>query len=255
MPVNWCTSCKVVLGQRRGCRRRTASAAAAKSCARSRASGCLKSPNMPQRLLDDLDDCRFHRTGQNPAAQLDRPFHRRGGRFHADNGTDDKLTHLYHPPGYALWRDVYGHLPRSIRHWKNDADRIANYRRGDGIPARRPRKRSDFERTELAKEKTGVQIEGASRGQPGQRQRDPDLGFRLCPDELRHRRHHGRARPRHPRLGICQEVRPADHRSGRGRRCGRRKRIPICDDGHHGQLRLPRRPDRRRSQEEDHRSG
>ncbi len=40
------------------------------------------------------------------------------------------------------------------------------------------------------------------RDQPGQRRAGPDLGRRLRADQLRHRRDHGRAGPRHARLRV-----------------------------------------------------
>ena len=91
---------------------------------------------------------------------------------------------------------------------------------------RRPPRKSDFERTELAKDKTGVRLEGVHGHQPRQRQRDPHLHLRLCAGHLRHRRHHGRARPRHPRLGFRQEVRPAHHRGGQAAATWRRRPSP-----------------------------
>ena len=61
------------------------------------------------------------------------------------------------------------------------------------------------------------------RGQPGQRRGDPGLGGRLRADGLRHRRHHGRARPRRARLRLRHGARPAD-RAG-----DRRARAPTAD--------------------------
>ena len=63
------------------------------------------------------------------------------------------------------------------------------------------------------------------RRQPGQRRADADLGRRLCADQLRHRRDHGRAGARHARLRIRQAVRAADRA---GRRSGRRRRTSIA---------------------------
>ena len=48
------------------------------------------------------------------------------------------------------------------------------------------------------------------RDQSGQWRGDSDLGGRLRADQLRHRGHHGRAGPRHPRLRVRQAVRFAD---------------------------------------------
>ena len=51
------------------------------------------------------------------------------------------------------------------------------------------------------------------RDEPGQRRADSDLGRRLRPDGLRHRRDHGRARARRARPGVRGAVRPARSRS------------------------------------------
>ena len=66
-------------------------------------------------------------------------------------------------------------------------------------------RKSDFERTELAKEKTGVKLEGRCGDQPRQRKEDPDFHLGLCSGVLRHRGDHGGAGPRRPGLGICQK--------------------------------------------------
>ena len=66
------------------------------------------------------------------------------------------------------------------------------------------------------------------RDQPGQRRAGPDLDRRLRAGRLRHRRDHGRARPRRARLRVRDAVRaadPAGHRAGRDarRRAARRR--------------------------------
>ena len=63
----------------------------------------------------------------------------------------------------------------------------------------------------------GRRLHRAARGQPGQRRADPDLGRRLRAHGVRHRRDHGRARPRRARLRLRRAVRPADPP---GRRAG-----------------------------------
>ena len=54
---------------------------------------------------------------------------------------------------------------------------------------------------------------GPHRDQPGQRRADPDVRRRLRADGVRHRRDHGRARPRRARLRVRDGVRPADPRA------------------------------------------
>ncbi len=58
--------------------------------------------------------------------------------------------------------------------------------------------KSDLERTDLAKDKSGV-FTGAYAHQPGEQRAHPDLDRGLRPDGLRHRRDHGRAGARRAR--------------------------------------------------------
>ena len=55
----------------------------------------------------------------------------------------------------------------------------------------------------------GRRLHRPLRGQPGQRRADPDLGRRLRPDGVRHRRDHGRAGARRARLRVRGAVRAA----------------------------------------------
>ena len=73
------------------------------------------------------------------------------------------------------------------------------------------RARSDFDRQDESREKTGV-FTGVVRHQPGERRADPGLDRRLRADGLRHRRDHGRAVRRPARLRVRPHVRPADPR-------------------------------------------
>ena len=59
--------------------------------------------------------------------------------------------------------------------------------------------------------------------QPGQRRAHPDLDRRLRAGRLRHRRDHGRARPRRARLRVRRAVRAADPAGRRARPGGRRR--------------------------------
>ena len=118
------------------------------------------------------------------------------------------------------------------------------------------RKASDIERLSTEREKTG-RLPGPLRRQPGQRPADPDLGGRLRAGRLRHRRDHGGARPGPARLGLRQEVRPADHphraharrlpgrrgvrRPGPGDQLRQRRDLP-GRDGHRGGQVAPSSP-------------
>ena len=62
------------------------------------------------------------------------------------------------------------------------------------------------------------------RDQPGQRRASADLGRRLRPDGLRHRRDHGRPRSRRARRRVRRGVRPADRRGDRRGRQARQLR-------------------------------
>ena len=69
-------------------------------------------------------------------------------------------------------------------------------------------------------------LHGPLRDQPGRRVPHPDLGRRLRADGVRHRRDHGRARPRPAGLRVRAAVRAARQgrrRAGRGRGRGRRR--------------------------------
>ncbi len=109
----------------------------------------------------------------------------------------------------------------------------------DGAGAARVRtaRRREEERGARGLGRQDRRLHGVLRREPRQRRAHTDLGCRLRPDGLRHRRDHGRAGARRARLRLRREVRPAG-RPGRGARLGR---------GHRGRglrLALRRRGDR-----------
>ena len=190
----------------------------------------LKITAYAQKLLDGLDDVDFidrvkvqqrNWIGRSEGAEVDFRI----------AGTDDKLRVYTTRPDTLFGATYMVCRPEHPYDRKVQGGQVRKLRRDHGLPGRRPPRKSDFERTELNKDKTGVQIDGVRGDQPRQRQGDSHFGLRLCADDLRHRRHHGRARPRHPRLGLRQEVRPAHGRGGGRRRCGRRKPTPTCGTG------------------------
>ena len=83
--------------------------------------------------------------------------------------------------------------------------------------------KSDLERTDLAKQKTGV-FTGSYAINPVNDRADPDLGGRLRPDQLRHGGDHGGPGARRARLRIRPAVWTRHRRRGRSGRAGGRGR-------------------------------
>ena len=92
-----------------------------------------------------------------------------------------------------------------------------------GEYCQRAARKSDLDRTDLAKEKTGV-FTGSYAINPVNGEAIPIWVADYVLISYGTGRDHGRAGPRHPRLRFCQAVRPADSRRGRSGRCARRAR-------------------------------
>ena len=86
-------------------------------------------------------------------------------------------------------------------------------RRG-GAPLPRVRRRQVRSRTRDRRPRQERRVPRHLCDQSGQRRAHPDLRRRLRAHGLRHRRDHGRARPRRTRLGVRRDVRPADRAHG-----------------------------------------
>ena len=85
---------------------------------------------------------------------------------------------------------------------------------------------TESERTNAEREKTGV-FTGAHAINPATGAARADLDRGLCAGAVRHRRDHGRARPRRARLRVRPRLRPADHRGRRrATRASPRRRTP-----------------------------
>ena len=216
MSVNWCTSCKVVLANEEvvgGVCERCGSEVVHKV----KSQWMLKITEYAQRLIDDLDRSglsstasrRSRRTGSAAATGAEVDFDTTAG--------DELLIYTTRPDTLfgATYMVISPEHP-CIEKW---ADKITNLDAVRGIPARPLRKKSDFERTELAKDKTGVRLEGVRGVNPVNGKEIPIFISDYVLMSLRHGRHHGRARPRRARLGFRQKVRSAHHRGGQGRRC------------------------------------
>ena len=255
MPVNWCTSCKCVLANEEVvegvCER-----CGAPVIRKEKSQWMLRITKYADRLIDDLDDVDLHRARQDPAAQLDRPLHRHGG--HVQDQHRGRYHRLHHPCRYALRRDLHGHLPGAPAAQEVEGPLIKNWDEVEAYQEAAARK-SDFERGELNKDKTGVRLEGIEvinpatgkvvpmfvsdyvlmgygtgivMGVPGHDQRDWDF---------------------------ANEVRPAHRRGRQGRRHHQGSLHAQGRHRHHGQLRLPERHDRQGGHPRDeavrHRAG
>ena len=155
MAVNWCTSCKCVLANEEvvnGVCERCGSEVIRKD----KSQWMLKITEYAQRLIDDLDDVDYiervktqqkNWIGRSTGAEVD---------FQTTEG--DTLT-VYTTRPDTLFGATYMVISPEhpvIEKW---ADKLGNI---DAIRAYREEaaRKSDFERTELVKEKTGVKLEG-----------------------------------------------------------------------------------------------
>ena len=155
MPVNWCTSCKCVLANEdvvNGVCERCGSEVVRKE----KSQWMLKITQYAQRLIDDLDDLDFiervkiqqkNWIGRSTGAEVTFPT-TQGDNLVVYTTRPDTLfgaTYMVLAPEHPY-----------IEKWK---DAISNW---DAVTAyvEAAAHKSDFERTELVKEKTGVKLEG-----------------------------------------------------------------------------------------------
>ena len=208
-------------GQRGSDRRQDRTRRPSRSCAGRCASGCCASPPTPSgcsttwsRSTGPSRSRRCSGTGSARAkarrsiSQSAREPSRAHGRA--------RHPRLHHAARHAVRRDLHGAVARASA-GRRRSRRRSSKRRSKRISEAAARK-SDLERTELAKTKTGV-FTGAYAINPVNDEKIPDLDRRLRAGELRHRRDHGRAGARRARLRVRQAVRPADrHRRAAARR-------------------------------------
>ena len=162
MPVNWCTSCLCVLANEEVvngvCER-----CGAPVVRKDKSQWMLKITQYAQRLIDDLDDLDFI---ERVKLQQKNWIGRSEGAeviFKTTHGEDTLLVYTTRPdtlfgatymvlspehPYVSAWKDV-------IENW----DEVSAY-----VDA--AARKSDFERTELAKEKTGVKLSGVAAVNP-----------------------------------------------------------------------------------------
>ena len=188
MSVNWCTSCKCVLANEEvvnGVCERCGSEVVHKT----KSQWMLAITEYAQRLIDDLDDVNYiervkiqqkNWIGRSTGAEVD---------FKTTEG--DTLT-VYTTRPDTLFGATYMVISPEhpmIEQW---ADKLNNIARRPRLPrGGSPQVRLRAHRAEQGQDRR--QAGGRCRDQPGKRQADPDLRFRLRSDGLRHRRYHGRS--------------------------------------------------------------
>ena len=156
MPINWCTGCKVGLANEEvvnGVCERCGSEVVQKN----KSQWMLKITEYAQRLIDDLDDLEYiekvkiqqkNWIGRSEGAELD---------FKVD-GLDAKIR-VYTTRADTLFGATYMVLSPEHPILETYKDKIKNI---DEVAAyqKEAARKSEFERTELSKEKTGVRLDG-----------------------------------------------------------------------------------------------
>ena len=157
MPVNWCTSCKCVLANEEvvnGVCERCGSEVIRKE----KSQWMLKITEYAQRLIDDLDQVDFI---ERVKIQQKNWIGRSTGAEVTFQATTGDAIVVYTTRPDTLFGATYMVLSPEhpyIARWKNA---IGNWDQVTAYVEAAARK-SDFERTELAKEKTGVKLEGVA---------------------------------------------------------------------------------------------
>ena len=155
MPVNWCTSCKCVLANEEvveGVCERCGSPVVRKE----KSQWMLKITDYAQKLIDGLEDVDFiervktqqkNWIGRSTGAEVD---------FETSEGHKLRIYTTRPDTLFGATYMVIAPEHHCVKEWK---DKIENYAQVEAYVAEAARK-SDFERTELVKDKTGVKLEG-----------------------------------------------------------------------------------------------
>ena len=157
MSVNWCTSCKCVLANEEvvnGVCERCGSEVIHKV----KSQWMLKITAYAQRLIDDLSDVNY--LERVKTSQINWIGRSTGAEVEFDTTGGDKLL-IYTTRPDTLFGATYMVMSPEHPYIEKWADRITNMdavREDQEVSARK----SDFERTEMAKDKTGVRLEGVA---------------------------------------------------------------------------------------------
>ncbi|MGM9527358.1 MAG: leucine--tRNA ligase [Oscillospiraceae bacterium] len=161
MPVNWCTSCKCVLANEEvvnGVCERCGS----EVVRREKSQWMLKITEYAQRLIDDLDEVDFiERVKIQQRNWIGRST---GAEVDFTTTTGDVLTVFTTRPDTLFGATYMVMAPEHalIEKWADKLENLDAVREYQAAAARK----SDFERTELQKDKTGVRLQGVAAVNP-----------------------------------------------------------------------------------------
>jgi leucyl-tRNA synthetase len=236
MSVNWCTGCKVVLANEEvvgGVCERCGS----EVVHRVKSQWMLKITEYAQRLIDDLDTVDYiERVKTSQKNWIGRST---GAQVDFGTTAEDLLTVFTTRPD-TLFGATYMVISPEHPYIEKWADRIGNL---DAVRAyqQESAKKSDFERTELAKDKTGVMLEGVRGINPVNNTEIPIF----ISDYVLMSYGTGAimAVPAHDTRDweFAKKIRPADYRGRQGRQCAGRSVHRLCDR-RDGKLRISGRP-------------
>ncbi len=155
MAVNWCTSCKVVLANEEvvgGCCERCGGEVVRKV----KSQWMLKITEYAQKLIDDLDEVNY--LDRIRTTQTNWIGRSEGAEVDFKTTTGDTLT-VYTTRPDTLFGATYMVIAPEHPMLEKWADKLEN---NDEIAAYQEKaaKKSDFDRTEMNKDKTGVQLKG-----------------------------------------------------------------------------------------------
>ena len=157
MAVNWCTSCKVVLANEEVvngvCER-----CGGEVIHKVKSQWMLKITAYAQRLIDDLADVDY--IDRVKTSQINWIGRSTGAEIDFSTTAGDKLT-VYTTRPDTLFGATYMVISPEHPYLDQWKDRIANFEAVEDYRAAAARK-SDFERTEVVKDKTGVRLEGVN---------------------------------------------------------------------------------------------
>ncbi len=157
MAVNWCTSCKCVLANEEvvnGVCERCGSEVVRKV----KSQWMLKITEYAQRLIDDLEQVEYPERVK--AQQINWIGRSTGAEVDFNTTAGDKLT-IYTTRPDTLYGATYMVVSPEHPYLEKWADKLNNMDEIRAYQAEAARK-SDFERTEVVKEKTGVRLDGVS---------------------------------------------------------------------------------------------